>query len=86
MTVGLRGSGGAATLGLVCALIALVMSIVGLFRLCKGLGYGTGVQILCLVLLFVPLVNIITLIILSTRATRMLRENGIEVGLLGAKR
>lgn len=35
--------------------------------------------------MFVPLVNLICLLVLNGRASRFLKENGVAVGLLGAR-
>ena len=74
-------------IGSIAALVsigAFVMSIIGILRLCSGLGYSIGVKILMLVLMIVPLINLITLVILNGKATKILRENGYTVGLFGA--
>ncbi len=68
------------------ALVALVMSLIGVWRLGNGLGYGTGLKILLLVLMFVPLVSLIILLVLSGKATSLLRADGYKVGLLGASK
>jgi hypothetical protein len=34
--------------------------------------------------MFIPLVNLIVLLTINGKATKVLRENGINVGLLGA--
>jgi hypothetical protein len=67
-------------------IVAIVMSFVGMFRLAGGLGYSTAAKVLLVVLLIVPLVGLITLLILNSRATKALREAGYTVGLLGARR
>lgn len=72
-----------AVLAATCVL--LVYSLLGVVRLASGLGRSTGATIVFMVLTFVPLVNILTWIVLSMRATRALRAAGWEVGLLGAK-
>jgi predicted RNA-binding Zn-ribbon protein involved in translation (DUF1610 family) len=46
--------------------------------------YGTGGAILVFFLQFVPCVNLITLLVVSNKATAMLRDKGLHVGLLGA--
>jgi predicted RNA-binding Zn-ribbon protein involved in translation (DUF1610 family) len=46
--------------------------------------YGTGGAILVFFLQFVPCVNLITLLVVSNKATSMLRDKGIEVGFFGA--
>ena len=77
---------GTPLLGLLVALTALVMSLVGIFRVASGMGFGIAVKILLVILMFVPLVNLITLLILNSRATKLLREAGYTVGLMGASR
>lgn len=82
------------TIGLIAAfgdiaglvgIVAIVMSLVGMFHLAGGLGYSTAAKIFLLVLLVVPLVGLITLLILNSRATKALRAAGYKVGLLGAR-
>lgn len=80
-TIALRSSGGLA-LGL--SLVALVMSLVGIVRLCGGFGHSTGTKVLLVIGCFVPLVNLVILVVLSMKATGRLREAGYKVGLLGA--
>jgi hypothetical protein len=67
-------------------LVGIVLAITGLLRLAGGLGYSTGMKVILIVLLFVPLVSLITLVILNSRATRILREHGYRVGLFGASK
>lgn len=64
---------------------AMVLGVVGFFRLTKGLGYSTGKKILLFILLLIPLVSLITLVLLSGKATEKLRAAGYKVGLLGAQ-
>jgi hypothetical protein len=84
LTMGLVAAFGdiAALLGIV----AIVLSLTGLMRLGSGLHYSTGKKILLVLLMFVPLISIITLAILNSRATKALRAAGYRVGLLGASR
>ena len=42
-------------------------------------------KILYFLLLFLPLLNILALLSINARATKMLRKGGYKVGLLGAK-
>lgn len=67
-------------------IVAVVMSLIGMFRLASGLGYSLGVKILLVILLLVPLIGLITLLVLNSRATKALRGAGYKVGLLGAAR
>lgn len=52
-------------------------------RLCWVV-YGKGAAILLTVLSCVPYVSIIIMLLVSSRATKMLKEKGLKVGLLGA--
>jgi hypothetical protein len=46
--------------------------------------YGTRVGILLGILTLIPLVSLIVLLRVNAKATSVLRQNGIKVGLLGA--
>ena len=46
--------------------------------------YGTGLGILLGILSLVPLIGLIILLVVNGRATNILKQNGIKVGLLGA--
>lgn len=73
--------------------LAIVLGIIGIgamiagavFTIILGLKvYSTGVGILLGILSLVPLVGLIVLLVVSNKATGILRQNGIRVGLLGA--
>ena len=64
--------------GIVVAIISLVAEV----RLVKAL-HGLVVAILCAPLMFVPLVNLLTLLVFNSQATKRIREAGFKVGLLG---
>ncbi|HUB90486.1 MAG TPA: hypothetical protein VMA74_12245 [Dyella sp.] len=76
-----RSSGG---LALAASLVAIVMSLIGILRLCGGFEYSTGAKVLLVIGSFIPLVNLVILVVLSMKATGRLREAGYKVGLLGA--
>jgi len=82
--VAMAGVGGVA-LALLVNLVALVISIWGLIRLSSGLGYSVLAIIFLVMAMFVPLVNLITLLIVNSKATNALRAAGYSVGLMGAK-
>jgi hypothetical protein len=65
-------------------LVAFVLSAVGQWRMADGLGISVGLRVLMVILLFIPLVNIVMLLILSSRSTRALRQAGYRVGFFGA--
>jgi hypothetical protein len=53
------------------------------YRTAKAL--GSGVAWLWALLMVIPCLNVITLLALSSKATRACKENGIAVGLLGPR-
>jgi len=75
VTMALQAAG-VPLLGLLVVVAALGMSLVGIFRVASGMGSGIALKILLVILMFVPLVNLITLLILNSRATKLLREAG----------
>lgn len=83
-TILVRGGGEA--IAALLAIASLVLSLMGILRISSGLGYGTGTKVVLVILMFVPLVGLITLLVLNSKATNRLREAGYKVGLLGASR
>ncbi len=73
-------------IGLLLVLGAVLMGLIGTFRLCSGLGYSMLLRVILIVLMFVPLVSLIVLLVLNAKATARLRAAGYHVGLLGAMR
>jgi hypothetical protein len=69
-------------LGLVylCAAIAATVFI---FMLATTI-YSTGVGVVLGILTLIPLIGLIVLLIVNGKATNILKEHGIHVGLLGA--
>lgn len=57
-------------------------SIWSVYKLCKALERNPIIWILAM---FIPFVNFICLVALSSSATAFLKSHGIKVGLLGAK-
>jgi hypothetical protein len=66
-------------------LAALVMAMVGVYRLAAALGSGMAVRILCLLFMLVPLIGLAILFVLNSRATARLRAAGLKVGFLGVR-
>ena len=69
-----------ANLGLLAAAVA---GAVYVFLLAIQV-YGIGLGVLLGVLALVPLLGLLILLIVNGKGTRVLRDNGIRVGLLGA--
>jgi hypothetical protein len=68
------------------ALPALVMALVGVVQVMSGLAWSLFARIAVLVLMFVPLINLITLLVVNSRATAALRNAGYRVGFFGASK
>lgn len=67
-------------------LLAAVMSVIGIIRVGAGFGYSIVRVVVVVILMFVPLVNLITLFIVNGRASAELRAAGFTVGIMGARR
>lgn len=67
------------------SLLVALLGVVAVVRMASGLGYSQNRKILLMVLSFVPLVNLVQLIVLSINTTRLLRAEGWTVGLFGAR-
>ncbi len=67
--------------GLLLNLVALVLAI----QLMAACGMGLLVRIVLIVLLFAPCINLLVLLGINHRATKLLRTAGVRVGLLGAR-
>jgi hypothetical protein len=67
----------------ICVGIAGLVGLVFVFLLSTKV-YGIGAGILLGILTLVPCLGLIVLLIINQKATTVLRQNGIKVGLLGA--
>lgn len=72
-------------IAVIAAFVFAIMAIIGAVRLSRALGSHIVTTILVAILMIVPLVNLVTMLVLSMRATRALRKAGVRVGLMGAK-
>ena len=66
-------------------LICLGLSWTGIYKISRGLDYPMWARIILLVLMLIPLVGLLVLLALSSRATTKLKAAGYSVGLLGAR-
>jgi hypothetical protein len=71
--------------GVPVGLLALGVAGGGVLRVTGALGYSTPRKVIYLVGLLIPVIALIALALLSSEATKVLRANGYEVGLFGAK-
>lgn len=65
---------------------SLGMSLAGLFKILSARESHIVVKVILFSLLFIPLINMLTLLSINSRATKALREAGYKVGFLGAKK
>ena len=70
---------------LVLAVAPYLLGLFGLLRLWSGLGYSELTKLFLLLLLFIPVINVLVLLLINGRATRALRTAGYKIGLLGAR-
>lgn len=71
-------------IALLVQIASIIMSIFGLMKVGKGLHYSITKRVLVLFLMLIPVVSLITLLVINSRATAVLRQAGLKVGLLGA--
>jgi hypothetical protein len=70
----------------VLAVAAVVLGFIGVLQLAKGLGMPMGTRVLLGFLILVPVVSLLTLLVLNSRATSRLRAAGYTVGFFGASK
>jgi hypothetical protein len=68
------------------ALVSFVLGWSGIMRLGKGLGMGLGSRVMLGLLMLVPIVSLMALLVLNSRATTRLRAAGYHVGFFGASK
>ena len=64
-------------------IVYAVILIANTWKLSAGLGYEQVFAIIFCICLFIPLVGIITLIALSLKASEVLKNAGLPVGIMG---
>ena len=64
-------------------IVYAVILIANTWRLSTGLGYDQIFAVIFCVCLFIPIVGIITLIALSLKASEILKNAGLPVGIMG---
>jgi hypothetical protein len=76
---------GAPQLAVLFVLAAFVYAVVAVVQLAAALGYSMVSRVLLCIGLLIPLVSLLVLAVLSSRASQRLRAGGFKVGFLGAK-
>jgi len=62
-------------------MLVIIINIVFVYKLAKA--EKSSIAWLCALLQLIPLINIICLLILNNKATKILKKQGIRVGLIG---
>lgn len=70
---------------LLLGVLVVAVTVNGVIKICAGLGQSQGCKIAFSVASVFPLINLLVLVFLSFRTTRVLRKAGFAVGLLGAR-
>jgi hypothetical protein len=87
----LTPTGGGVSAIILISLVALirigivVMMMVGIYQLASALGNGTGTCVLYVIAMIIPCVSLIVLLVVNQQATKILTQNRIKVGLMGAR-
>ena len=63
---------------------AAIASVIGVLRLAKGMGWAVVVRIFLVLISLIPLLGLLMLLSINSRATAALRKAGYKVGLMGA--
>lgn len=66
-------------------LLSAIAAIVFLMLMMSAMQSSTGARVGAAIGLLVPIVGLIVLLVVNGKATRLLRDSGYRVGLLGAK-
>lgn len=72
-------------IGLSLLIGALIYSLIAMLRLASALGISVLSRALLCVALLIPLISLLALAALNSRASGRLRAGGFRIGLLGAK-
>src|ERR1700722_3711766 len=78
-------AGAVPQLGLLLLIGAFIYSVIALVQLTSALGMSILARVLLCVALVTPLISLLVLAVLSSRASRRLRAGGFRIGFLGAK-
>ena len=74
---------GVPELGLLTQLVLIVLQAIATFRLAKHCYTDGGLALIFTFLALIPLFGLVTLLIVNSKATKLLQSHGLKVGLLG---
>lgn len=64
-------------------LLTGVLSIIGIEKMAKGMGFNSAAKSVCYIISFIPIVSLAMLMRINTQATSFLREYGLRVSAFG---
>ena len=64
-------------------LVISIFVIINIWKLSQALGESTTVSVIVCILMLIPIIGLILLLFRNARATKVLRQAGLNVGLLG---
>lgn len=70
-------------LAMIAGCFTLILGVIGIIRVAEGFKYGIAMRILMALPLLIPFVGLLMLLVINTKATKILREAGLKVGLIG---
>jgi hypothetical protein len=73
-------------LAAVLGLVTLVLAIMGILGMAAALRFTSAVKVLLALSMLIPFVNLVVMLFLNVRATKVLKARGYKVGLLGASK
>jgi hypothetical protein len=68
---------------LIGSLATMIFCVVYIYRLAKSLGFTA---IIYAIAMLIPCINLLTLLVVISRATKRLKEGGVKVGFLGVRK
>lgn len=68
----------------VAMIFTIPIMLYAVYRLSSLMHYSGSLIILCMLFVLIPIINLITLFIINSGATRRLRAAGIHIGVMGA--
>lgn len=71
------------SLAMLAFIVPLLMMIVGMYRLGDALGQPVIIRIVLIPLMFVPLLNLVIVLLMVNNASKRLKAGGVKTSLLG---
>ena len=86
LDMNMTAGSGTRLLSYTLTLTFLIVSIVGSVMICRALGYSIVAVIACAIAMFIPLVDLLVMLLLAQRAMKVMRAAGYKIGFIGASK